>query len=163
MYGVTVYNDQVATTLEWIPMRLEVDSWVTLKAMQIRKWARDARAHGKESLESTDLGIQMDPTCWQRRSDEASRSSSLSRLPSVKIAIGSCRRACKRAEAGQLSLRIVLGGLGPSNVYLDYYLVLHHEVGEATRNGRSHRDLIESGTFYPKATYVLATIGRQYR
>ena len=50
VYGVTIYNDQVAATLEWIPMQLEVDSWVTLKAMQTRKWVRDARAYGEESF-----------------------------------------------------------------------------------------------------------------
>ena len=45
---------------------------------------------------------------------------------------------------------------------LDHILVLHHEVDEATRNRRHHRDLMESGTFYLWATYVLATIGQLY-
>src|SRR5450759_778084 len=41
----------------------------------------------------------------------------------------------------------------PSSV-LDIILVLHHVVGEAARNGRRHRDLMENGTFYLRAVYV---------
>ena len=37
---------------------------------------------------------------------------------------------------------------------LNVILVLYHEVGEAARNGRSHKQLLENGTFFLKAVYV---------
>ena len=47
---VTIFNDQSAATLDGIPMRFEIDSWVTLKATPIDKWNKDARSHGEDSL-----------------------------------------------------------------------------------------------------------------
>ena len=38
---------------------------------------------------------------------------------------------------------------------MDVILVVHHEVGEAAiRNGRSHKQLLDNGTFFLKAVYV---------
>ena len=41
----------------------------------------------------------------------------------------------------------------PSSV-LEVILVLHQEIGEAARNGRSHKQLLENGTFFLRAVYV---------
>lgn len=46
--AVVVFNDQDVDG-RWIPMRLEIDSWVTLRAAARGHWGRDARAHGEES------------------------------------------------------------------------------------------------------------------
>ena len=45
---------------------------------------------------------------------------------------------------------------------LDIILVLHHEVGEASRNGRSYKALMEDGTFYLRAIYVPQSGGELY-
>ena len=37
---------------------------------------------------------------------------------------------------------------------LDVILVLHHKVGEATRNRRIYKQLLDNGTFFIKADYV---------
>lgn len=42
----------------------------------------------------------------------------------------------------------------PPTSILDVILVLHHEVGEATRNGRGYKDLKANETFYLRAMYV---------
>ena len=40
---------------------------------------------------------------------------------------------------------------------LDVILVLHHEIGEALRNGRIHKQLLENGTFFLRGMYVPAS------
>ena len=42
---VVIYNDQDARG-RWIPLRLEIGSWVTLQPTMSGPWARDARTHG---------------------------------------------------------------------------------------------------------------------
>ena len=42
----------------------------------------------------------------------------------------------------------------PPTSILDVILVLHHEVGEATRNGRGYKDLMVDETFYLRTVYV---------
>lgn len=42
----------------------------------------------------------------------------------------------------------------PPTSVLDVIFVLHHEVGEATRNGRGYKELMADGTFYLRAVYV---------
>ena len=42
----------------------------------------------------------------------------------------------------------------PTTFVLDVVLVLHHELDELTRNGISHRKLMENGTFYLRGVYV---------
>lgn len=37
---------------------------------------------------------------------------------------------------------------------LGMILVLHHEVGEATQNGRGYKELMADGTFYLRVVYV---------
>ena len=44
-----LYNDQDAAG-RWIPLRVEIGSWVTLKAVERGLWARDARIHGEVSF-----------------------------------------------------------------------------------------------------------------
>lgn len=46
--AVVVHNDE-DTHGNWIPMKLEMGSWVTLKAGSHGAWARDAKAHGSET------------------------------------------------------------------------------------------------------------------
>jgi hypothetical protein len=41
----------------------------------------------------------------------------------------------------------------PTSV-LDIILLMHHEIGEAGCNGRSHRQLLENGTFFLRAVYI---------
>jgi hypothetical protein len=44
----------------------------------------------------------------------------------------------------------------PPTSVLDVVLVLYHELGESTRNGRIHRELMMNGTFYLRSVYVLS-------
>jgi hypothetical protein len=44
--SVVIYNDQDATTGRWIPMHIEVGSWVILQPRSRGPWVADARNHG---------------------------------------------------------------------------------------------------------------------
>ena len=46
--SIVVYNDQDVGG-QWIPLRLEVGSWGTLKPASTGPWARDSRRQGEES------------------------------------------------------------------------------------------------------------------
>jgi hypothetical protein len=50
--SVVIFNDRnVNGSLgRWIPLRIEIGSWVTLKVAERGPWARDARNHGIESF-----------------------------------------------------------------------------------------------------------------
>ena len=73
-------------------------------------------------------------------------------LPSSTNTIGSCHFSLR--ASCQLPIHFILGRLGTSQLLLDIILVLHHEVGEATRNKSLHHDLMDTGTFYLRAVYV---------
>lgn len=44
----------------------------------------------------------------------------------------------------------------------DVILVLYHEIGEALRNGRTHKQLLENGTFFLRGVYVPASGSNLY-
>ena len=46
--SVVIFNNQDVGR-HWIPLRLEVGSWVTLKPASSGPWARDSRRNGNES------------------------------------------------------------------------------------------------------------------
>jgi hypothetical protein len=47
--SVVIFNDRNINR-RWIPLRIEIGSWVMLKATERGPWARDARNHGVESF-----------------------------------------------------------------------------------------------------------------
>lgn len=49
---VVIYNDKDATR-RWIPLRIEIFLWVTLKLAATSPWSKDARVHGEESFAGT--------------------------------------------------------------------------------------------------------------
>jgi len=49
-----------------------------------------------------------------------------------------------------------------SESILSVIYVLHFEIGEAIRNLRSHRNLLDNSTFFPQAMYVPPTLTKLY-
>jgi hypothetical protein len=163
--AVTVCNDQ-NVAFDWIPLRLEVNSWVILKAVPTGAWARDARAHGEESFAGA----------WKAQIKDFRWIPNAGRNGGMKLEAILVRHAYHRRQivldpegehANEPRLPHFLYAsywedwVHPTSI-LDHILVLHHEVGEATRNGRSPRDLMENGTFYLRAVYVPPARGQLY-
>ena len=48
VHSVVLYND-IDARGKWIPLRVEIGSWVTLRASSRDPWSRDARVHGVDS------------------------------------------------------------------------------------------------------------------
>lgn len=155
--SVVLYND-VDVQGRWIPLRVEIGSWVTLKASHRGPWARDARVHGVDSFAGA----------WKARILEfrfkviTRRGKDVLQLDAIKVRHAYQRRQLQLDPAAGANEPRVCNLLylsywddwvAPSAI-LDVILVLHHEVGEAARNGRSYKQLLENGTFFLKAVYV---------
>lgn len=152
-----IFNDQDAAG-RWIPLQIEIGSWVTLKPTTTGPWSRDARRHGKES----------NAGAWKARviqfhwSFSKVREQMVMKLDSILVRYAYQRRqllldpevaATEPRACNYLYDSYREDWIPPTSV-LDVILVLHHEVGEATRNGRGHKELLENGTFYLRAMYV---------
>jgi hypothetical protein len=164
--SVTVFNDRNAMSLDWIPMTLEIDSWVTLKIAATGKWARDAQAHGEDSF-ARAWKAQIKQFRWVPRSGNNGNV----KLDSILVRHAYLRRQLQLDPDGvrgrEPRLPNYLYGsywedwMHPMSI-LDHILVLHHEMGKATRNGRQYRDLMENWRFYLRAIYVPPTTGQLY-
>ena len=155
--AVVIFNDQDASG-QWIPLRLEVGSWVTLKPASRGPWARDSRRHGDESHASA----------WKAKvvkfhwSYSTVRGKAVMTLDSILVQHAYQRRqlhldpqvAASEPRACNYLYLSYWEDWVPLTSILDVIFVMHHEVGEATRNGRAYKDLLEDGTFYLRAVYV---------
>ena len=155
--SVVLYNDQDAHG-RWIPMRLEIGSWIKLKAACRGPWARDARTHGGESY----AGAWKAEVLKFRWVSTVNRGRQVIRLDAILVRHAYQQRqlqldpAVAAAEPRACNLLYASywdDWVSPSSV-LDVILVLHHEIGEAGRNGRSYKQLLDNGTFFLKAVYV---------
>lgn len=156
--SVVIFNDKDATTGRWIPLRIEIGSWITLKPATRGPWAKDARVHGVESF----AGAWKAQVVRFKFTESLVRGKVVQKLVAVKV-----RHAYQRR---QLDLDPAVGAteprtcnflyasywedLVPPSSILDVILVLHHEIGESGRQGRSHRQLLQNGTFFLRAVYV---------
>jgi hypothetical protein len=152
--SAVIYNDQDESG-RWIPLRLEIGSWVTLQLALTGPWARDARRHGG----ATNAGA------WKaeiRRFRWRVDGRSMLHLDSIQVRHTYERRqllldpivaANEPRTCNYLYASYWEDWVLPTSV-LDVVLVLHHELGESTRNGRTHRELMMNGTFYLRSVYV---------
>lgn len=155
--SVVIYNDKDAAG-RWIPLRIEVGSWVTLKPATRGPWAKDARVHGEESFagawKAQILRFQFHASTVRGRvvhklaAIEVRHAYQRRQLELDPVSSANEPRACNYLYASYWD------DLVPPSSVLDVILVLHHEIGEAGRNGRSHRQLLENGTFFLRAVYV---------
>lgn len=155
--SIVVYNDQDVGG-QWIPLRLEVGSWVTLKPASTGPWARDSRRQGEES----NAGAYKARIVEFQWSYSTVRGKVVMKLESVLVRHAYERRqihldpvvsATEPRACNYLYASYWEDWVPPTSI-LDVILVLHHEVGEATRNGRGYKDLRADGTFYLRAVYV---------
>lgn len=139
-------------------MRLEMDSWVTLRAATRGHWGRNARAHGEDSAAGA-WKAQIKQFRWSTQNASSTRTP---KLEAVLVRHAYLRRQIHLDPevahneprcANYLYASFWEDWVHPSSI-LDIILVVHHEVGEATRNHWAHRDLMENGTFYLRAVYV---------
>ena len=155
--SIVIFNDQDASG-QWIPLQLEVGSWVTLKPASIGPWARDSRRHGDES----NAGAWKARIVQFRWSYSTVRDKVVMTLVSILVQHAYQRRqlhldpetaAIEPKACNYLYASYWEDWVPPTSV-LDVIFVLHHEVGEATRNGRAYKELLADGTFYLRAVYV---------
>lgn len=157
--AVVIYNDKDLRG-NWIPLRLEVGSWVTLMPAERGPWARDARTHGDQSFVGA-WKAQVMRFRWHWNIINGRR---------VMVLDGVLVRHAYQRQQLELDPEAPTVEPRKSNfVYTSYWedwvspecvldviLVLHHEIGEALRNGRTHKQLLENGTFYLRGVYVPA-------
>lgn len=155
--SVVLYNDQDADG-RWIPLRVEIGSWVTLKAPERGPWAKDARTHGAESF----AGAWKAEILQFRWHVVNRRGRQVLELDAIKVRHAYQRRqlhldpvvAANEPRACNLLYASYWDDwVSPSSV-LDVILVVHHEIGEASRNSKSSKQLLANGTFFLKAVYV---------
>lgn len=155
--SVVLFNSQDGHG-RWIPMRVEVGSWVALKAANRGPWARDARTHGDESF----AGAWKAEVLRFRWTSSMRRGRHVIKLDAIQVRHAYQRRqlhldplaSASEPRACNLLYASYWDDWVPPSSILDVILVVHHEVGEAGRNGRSHKQLLENGTFFLKAVYV---------
>ncbi|CAM6129340.1 unnamed protein product [Calypogeia fissa] len=127
----------------WVPKRIEIDSWITLRAPKRGPWAK----HGnfiaqvkkfKFSPNSTVLTSVLVSHAFYQRQLQV-ESTSRHRVPASRtnyIYPSNCQDLQE-----------------PTSI-LDVVLVLHVTFGEATRGSRSHKGLLDSGVFFYDAHYM---------
>ena len=151
--SVMLHNNQDGEG-NWIPMRLDCDSWVMLQPTSEGPWGREARRHGGDNFRGA-FKAQIIDFSW---------------TPGVRGEINLDKVLVRHAyQPRHLRLDPALAANGPcmaNYLYASHsedwvhpasiigpILVLHAEIGEATRNGRSHVDLLDTGTFFLKGVY----------
>lgn len=166
--SVVVHNDK-DTSGKWIPMKLEVGSWVTLQPESTGEWGRDAARHGGDSFGGAYKGKILKFRFKMTYASDSSRAPKME-LDAVKIRHAYMRRQLQLEAAEDLReprhcnylyLSYFDNWVHPESI-LSVVYVLHAEIGESTRNGRSHRSLLENGTFYLRAVYVPPTLPELY-
>lgn len=154
---VVLYNDQDAVG-RWIPLRVEIGSWVTLKAADRGPWAKDARTHGADSFAGA-WKAQILQFWWHV---ENCRGRQKLKLDLIKVRHAYQRRqlrldslvAVDEPRACNLLYALYWDDWVSPSLVLDVVLVVHHEVGESSRNRRSYRQLLANETFFLKAVYI---------
>ena len=144
---------------KYVPLRVEIGSWVTLRAAERGPWSQDARIHGVDTF----AGAWKAQILGFRFKVMARRGKDVLQLDAIKVRHAYQRRQLQFDPATSAKEPRVYNLLYQSywddwidpTAVMDVILVVHHEVGEAAiRNGRSHKQLLDNGTFFLKAVYV---------
>lgn len=168
MAAVLVHNDK-DTFGKWIPMKLEVGSRVTLQPERTGAWGRDAARHGGDSFGGAYKGQILKFRFKNPEAPESSRAPKME-LQAVKVRHAYMRRQLlldpredlrEPRHCNYLYLSYFDNWVHPESI-LSVIYVLHVEIGESTRSGRSHRSLLENGTFFLRAVYVPPTLPELY-
>jgi hypothetical protein len=158
--SVFVHNDK-DTSGKWIPMKLEVGSWVTLQHERTGVWGRDAQRHGGDTFGGAYKGQILKFRFTMTYASDSLRAPKME-LEAVKVRHAYMRRQLELEptehlreprHCNYLYLSYFDNWVHPESI-LSVIYVLHVEIGEAIRNGRSHRSLLENGTFFLRAVYV---------
>lgn len=158
VHAVVLYNN-LDDRGNYVPLRVEIGSWVTLRAAVRGPWSRDARIHGPDSF----AGAWKAQILGFRFKAMARRGRDVLKLDAIKVRHAYQRRqllldpatAAREPRGCNLLYQSYWDDWVDPTAVMDVILMLHHEVGEAAvRNGRSHKTLLENGTFFLKAVYV---------
>lgn len=158
VHSVVLYNN-VDADGKYVPLRVEIGSWVTLRATERGPWARDAQIHGLDSFAGA-WKAQILEFCFKvvmRHQKEVLQ------LDAIKVRHAYQRRqlqldpttSAKEPRACNfLYLSYWDDWIDPASV-MDVILVLHYEIGAAMiRSSRSYKQLLDNGTFFLRAVYV---------
>ena len=143
--SIVIYNDKDAAG-RWIPLRIEIGSWITLKPTASGPWSKDARVHGEESF----VGVWKAQIVRFKFHGSIVRGRDVQKLVAIQVRHAYQRRQLELDPLSSASEPCVCNYLYPSywddlvppSSILDVILVLHHEIGKAGHNGRSHRQLL---------------------
>jgi hypothetical protein len=155
--SVVIFNNKNVNG-RWIPLWIEIGLWVMLKAAERGPWARDAHNHGVEPY----------VRAWKAQILQfkfrvsIARGREVMKLEAIQVRHAYQRRqlhldprtaAAEPCVCNYLYLSYWDDWVLPTSV-LDVILVVHHEIGEAGCNVRSHRQFLENGTFFLRAVYI---------
>ena len=151
--SVILHNDQDVHG-NWIPMRLDRDSWVLLQPKSEGPWGREARRHGGDNFRGA-FKAQIVDFSWTPGVRGASNLDKVlvrHAYQPRQLSLDPAVAASRQCTANYLYSSHFDDWVHPTSI-ISPILVLHAEIGEATRNGRSHTDLLDTGTFFLGGVY----------
>jgi hypothetical protein len=155
--SVILHNDQDFEG-NWIPLRVDRDSWVMLQPTSAGQWGREARRHGGDNFRGAWKAQIRDFSWVQGVRGRSNLDQVLVRhaYQPHHLVLDPAVAANEPSRANYLYESQFEDWVHPTSIICPI-LVLHAEIGEATRNGRSHKDLLDTGTFFLKGVYFPPT------
>jgi hypothetical protein len=142
----------------WIPMRVDRDSWVMLQPASDGPWGREARRHGGENFRGA-FKAQIRDFSWISTEHGACDLDKVLVQHAYQprhLRLDPAEAATKLGMANYLYASVSEDWVHPASI-LGPILVLHVEIGEATRNRQSHAELLDIGTFFLGGLYLPPT------
>ena len=161
--SVILHNDK---DLEgnWISMIVDIDSWVMLQASTQGCWEKEAKNLGRDrfrgSFKAQVRGFQF----IQSSSSIAMRFSEICVRHAYhrwQLELNPIVQGSEPRKANYLYASYFNDWVHPISI-IDHIVVVYVDIGEATRNGRIHKELLEQGTFFLRGMYMPATPGVLY-
>lgn len=176
----------------WVPMKVEVNSWVTLMPGRNGGHAKDARKHGGYNMDGSykakvlEFRVQATSVAFVRvQHAYMQRQLDLNPdIPFPSTTTCNCMLSMNSSLIVSILCFLVLQILNClttffSMLFLDLYpsnfiewidqknilgiiVVVHTEIGELTRGSRSHRELLDDGVFFYNASYLPGTGASQF-
>ena len=155
--SVILHNNQDVEG-NWIPMRLDRDSWVMLQPASDGPWDREARRHGGENFRGA-FKAQIRDFSWTPTVHGACNLDKVLVQHAYQprhLCLDLAVAATSSCMANYLYASHSEDWVHPTSI-IGPIFVLHAEIGEATQNRQSHAELLDTGTFFLGSLYLPPT------